>query len=77
MNDINKKFDKKVSINVSMSDISVVDMFRSEKIEKDKKKEGNDLKNNEEDINTSDLYEITSEYIHCIRNLKKGDRYEN
>ena len=52
-------------------------MFRSEKIEKDKKKEGNDLKNNEEDINTSDLYEITSEYIHCIRNLKKGDRYEN
>lgn len=77
LNDINKKFDKKVSINVSMSDISVVDMFRSEKIEKDKKKEGNDLKNNEEDINTSDLYEITSEYIHCIRNLKKGDRYEN
>lgn len=77
LNDINKKFDKKVSINVSMSDISVVDMFRSEKIEKDNKKKGNDLKNNEEDINTSDLYEITSEYIHCIRNLKKGDRYEN
>lgn len=73
LNDINKKFDKKVSINVSMSDISVVDMFRSEKIEKDNKK----IKNNEEDINTSDLYEITSEYIHCIRNLKKGDRYEN
>lgn len=77
LNDINKKFDKKVSINVSMSDISVVDMFRNEKIEKDNKKKGNDLKNNEEDINTSDLYEITSEYIHCIRNLKKGDRYEN
>lgn len=76
LSDMNKVSDKEIELKISMSDLSVEDFFVNNILKNKEditKRKNNRLdENNLDNINDIDnqkLYEITSKYIHCIRNL--------